>query len=114
MTLCTNNHSQLQPIFQYIINEYGNTKTSLLSFGLVLQKMYKFDEAEKYYHRLIKVLPENHEYIIKCQDAIKMITIDKENYEKGLKLMNKSIEINMETSKMSDYNLAFNHSYRGE
>jgi tetratricopeptide (TPR) repeat protein len=114
MILCKNNHSELKPIFKHIEEQYGNTKTSLLSFGLVLQKMNEFDEAEKYYQRLIKLLPSNHKDMIKCQNAIKTIPINKKNYETGLKLMNKSIEIHMETLETNDYHLALNHSNNGE
>jgi tetratricopeptide (TPR) repeat protein len=102
MTLSTNNHYQLKPVFEYIKQEYGNTKTSLLSFGLVLQKMNKFDEAEKYYQSLMKILPPKHEDLIKCQVAIDTIFIDKENY---IRALNSS---NIQTSKKNDYHLIFN------
>jgi len=114
MKLCANNHSQLKPIFEHIEKQYGDMKTSILPFGSFLQKMNKFDEAEKYYHRLINLLPQNHKYISICQNAIKTILIDKENYEKALKSMGKTVEIYMESSKMNDSHLAFSYSTMGE
>jgi tetratricopeptide (TPR) repeat protein len=114
MKLCTNNHKQLQPIFEHIESEYGNAKTSLLSFGLVAQKMNKFDEAEKYYRRLIKLLPAQHKDASKCQDAITTITIKKEIYKKKIESMGKSVYNYMEISKTNDRGVAFTHSLGGE
>jgi tetratricopeptide (TPR) repeat protein len=114
MTLCSSDHPQIKPIFQYIENKYGDTKLPLLSFGKVLQKMNRFDEAEKYYRRLIKALPQNHEYIVKCQNALKTIPLDKDKHEKTLKTINESIDDLMETSKTKDFSQAFNHSHMGD
>ncbi|CAF4956670.1 unnamed protein product, partial [Rotaria sp. Silwood1] len=41
-------------------DEYGMGETTLFSFGAILCDMGKYDEAGKYYHRLLNSLPEDH------------------------------------------------------
>ena len=109
MTLCSNDHVQLKPIFEYIEEQYGDPKTSPLALGLVLQNMNKFDEAKKFYQWLKKVLPQNHECISQCDNILRTIDINQKIYNKTLE----SIEDSMETSKIEDSSLAFNHCNMG-
>ncbi len=53
MILCSNYDQKLETIFDYMINEYGDEETGLLSFGCILRQMGKFNQAVEYYQRFL-------------------------------------------------------------
>ena len=63
MKLCSDNDHDLKSTFEHMKNEYGCGETTLLSFGNVLENMGKFDEADKYFLRLLQELPADHKDI---------------------------------------------------
>ena len=81
ITLCPKNHEELQPIFNYIENTYGNASVSPLPFGLALRKSNKFDEAEAYYEHLIKILPSKHPDVLECGRALHEIVGERHSFE---------------------------------
>ena len=74
-----------------IKKEYN--ETNLLSCGYSLQDMGKFDDAEKYFSRLLKELPENHEDISKCYHSLGLLSFLKTNYDQSLSWYHKLINI---------------------
>jgi tetratricopeptide (TPR) repeat protein len=114
MTLCANNDTELQPLFKHIEQQYGNMKSYIDSFGLVLQQMRKYDEAQKFYSRLIKISHSNPQFIQECQEKLNKIYIDKENYRQQLLLLDESIGISIKKSKINGYNLASDYMHKGE
>ena len=113
MTLCPNNHPQLQPIFNYIEKQYGNTKVSPLSYGLVLREMHKYDEAKQYYSRLLEILPVNHPNYHDCGDAIGKVFLEKETYEQNSRTMVDHINQWSKDSKLARFTAANNHINNG-
>lgn len=65
MRLCSDNDYDLKRISDHMKNEFfAAEETNLGQFGNVLRYMGKFDDAEKYYCRLLKELPYDHQDII--------------------------------------------------
>ncbi|CAF3480274.1 unnamed protein product [Rotaria sp. Silwood1] len=64
--LCSYNDRQLKSLFQYIKNEYDDEEKTLLSFGHILEDMGKYDDAEKYYRRLLNELTYDHIDLAAC------------------------------------------------
>jgi tetratricopeptide (TPR) repeat protein len=114
MTLCANNDTEFQTLFKHIEEQYGNMKSYIDSFGLVLQEMRKYDEAQKFYSRLIKISQSNPQFIQECQEKLNKIFIDKENYRQQLLLLDESIGISIKKGKINGYNLASDYMHKGE
>jgi tetratricopeptide (TPR) repeat protein len=114
MTLCTNDNIQLQPLFKDIEEQYGDMESYHDSFGLALQKMLKFDEAEKFYRRMIEISSSNPELIKECTETLKQIAIDKQNYHLQILSLDKSIGTFIKKTKINRYNLASDYIHKGE
>ena len=84
LTLCSDDDHQLKAIFEHMGNEDDSGEEPLLSFGNALVDMGKFDEAEKYYHRLLYYLSPNHHHIARCYHSLGNVTNGKGNYESSL------------------------------
>jgi tetratricopeptide (TPR) repeat protein len=116
MRLCSDNDNDLKPIFEYIkSHKYGkdNAQTDLLSFGSVLRDMGKFDDAEKYFCRLLSELPNDHEGIADCYHNLGEITMEKGDYDSSLEWHQKSLEIKLRTLKTNDPDLAESYNSIG-
>ncbi len=91
MILSNNNDENLKILFQNIKNEI-NQQTNLLSFANILHQMGKYDLAEKYFHRLLADLPNDHEDIFRCYHALGVIALIKNNYDLSLQWHEKSLK----------------------
>jgi len=62
MTLCADNDSDLKSLFVQMTEKYGSYEgeAAFVSFSRVLREMKKFDEAEKYCHRLLQEFSSNN------------------------------------------------------
>ncbi|CAF2713672.1 unnamed protein product [Rotaria sp. Silwood2] len=107
MVLSNHNDENMKKLFDNIKNEYSgiNDQTSLLSFGNILYQMGKYDLAEKYFHRLLKDLPNNHDDISKCYYSLGVLALIKDNYDLSLNWHEKSLK----NLKPSDSHLADNY-----
>ena len=110
MILCSENDHQLQSLFQHMKKELGDGDTNLSSFGHVLRDMGKLDDAEKYYHRYLNQLSDDHPDISVCYHALGMVADAKGDYDASLKWYNKSLEIDMRTLKSDHPNIATSHN----
>jgi len=110
MTLCSDSDHDLKTIFDHMKNKYGDGETSLYSFGHVLRKMGKFDEAEKYYRRLLNELPSDHGDIVRCYWGLGDVTDEKGDYDSSLSWHQKSLEIKIRTLKSDDPSIASSHN----
>ncbi|CAF3545496.1 unnamed protein product [Adineta steineri] len=77
-------------------------ETNLISCGHLLRQMKKFDDAEKYFSRLLKEIPEDHEDFSQCYQALGLICFQKTNYELSLYWYSQVINL----LKSNDPNLA--------
>ncbi len=115
MVLCSDSDHDLKTIFEHMKNEYddGDGETSLISFGLVLYEMGKVDEAEKYFHRLLNELPEDHVDVAGCLHNVGMATEAKGDYDSSLKYYQKSLEIMIRTLGLDHHHVAESHNCIG-
>ncbi|CAF0920693.1 unnamed protein product [Adineta steineri] len=111
MILSNHNDENIKILFNNIKDEYSgiNNETSLLSFGNILHQMGKYDLAEKYFHRLINELPNDHDDISRCYHALGVLALLKDNYDVSLNWHEKSIE----KLKSNDVHLADNYNCIG-
>ena len=110
MTLCSDSDHDLKTIFDHMNNKYDDGEMSLYSFGHVLRKMGKFDEAEKYYRRLLNELPSDHGDIVRCYWGLGDVTDEKGDYDLSLSWHHKSLEIKIRTLKSDDPSIASSHN----
>ncbi|CAF2942188.1 unnamed protein product [Rotaria sp. Silwood2] len=115
MKLCGDNDHAWKPIFAQMKNQYGggDGQTDLLSFGSVLSDMGKYDDAEKYFRRLLNELPHGHDGIAHCYHNLGEIALEKGNYDASLEWFYKSLEIKMQTLPSHHPDLAESHNSIG-
>lgn len=102
MRLTTGKHQKLKAIFDYLKAPYLTEEVNLLSFGRALRKMNKYDEAEKFYRRLLKELPSTHVNLVDCHYNLGLVLDEKGDYESSLEWHQKAIEIKKQTAKNSN------------
>ncbi len=107
MVLCSENDNQLQIL---MTNQLGMKATDLYNFGGVLREMGKLDEAEKYYHRYLNQLPDDHSGRSACYHALGRVTNEKGDYDASLKWFEKSLEIKLRTLEPDHPNIANTHN----
>lgn len=93
----SNNHNDenFKALFNNIKSEYSgiNEETSLLAFGNILHQAGKYDSAEKYFHRLLNELSEDHPDRSKCYHALGVLALIKNDYNASLMWHNKSLKL---------------------
>ena len=109
MTLCSEDDNELKNIFEHMKNEHGGGEKNLLSFGNVLADMGKFDEAEKYYLRLLHYLSPTDPDIARCYHGLGNVTDEKGDYDSSLEWHEKSFELRMKSLKADHPHLAPSH-----
>jgi tetratricopeptide (TPR) repeat protein len=72
--------------------------------------MGKFDDAEKYFLRLLNELPSDHEDIAHCYHSLGCVAQDKDHFDSSLEWHHKSLEIKIRTLKSVDLSLAESYS----
>ncbi len=110
MVLCSVTDHQLQSLYQHMKNQLGTKATDLYNFGGVLREMGNLDDAQKYYHRYLDQLPDDHPGRSACYHALGRVTNEKGDYDSSLKWFNKSLEIKMRTLKSDHPNIANTHN----
>ena len=111
MVLSDNQDENLKILFENIKNEYSgiNDQPTLLSFGNLLHQMGKYDLAEKYFHRLLNELPEDHVDVSRCYHALGVIALIKDDDQSSLQWHEKS----MNSLKINDTRLADSYNCIG-
>ncbi len=107
MRLCSDNDHDLKLISDQMRKEiFGAEETSLGQFGNVLRCMGKFDDAEKYYLRLLKELPHDHQDIASCYWGLGIVAFNKGQYDQSLKWHQKALTIFQRTLQSNHRHLA--------
>lgn len=106
MTLCSDDDHELKTIFEHMKNEHGGGDKNLLSFGNVLADMGKFDEAEKYYLRLLHHLSSDDPDIARCYHGLGNVTDEKGDYDSSLEWHQKSLDLRKKSLKEDHPHLA--------
>jgi pentatricopeptide repeat protein len=110
MTLSSDKHKRLRNIFEHIKNQYHVEEFNLLSFGKILRKMSKYDEAEKFYRQLLKELPYDHPNIADCHYNLGIVLDEKGDYESSLECHQQSIEIKNQTLKTNNPSIGYSYN----
>ncbi|CAF0729386.1 unnamed protein product [Adineta steineri] len=112
MTLTNSNHENLITHFDSMNKkiQYNKNQINKLTFGNILWRMNKLDEAEKYYLYMIDLLPTNDLNLPDLYYNLGHIYSDKKNYDLSLKWYNKSLEIWIKILKSNDPDLANNYN----
>ena len=106
LTLCANNDPDLQAVFDYMKNQYGTGEMTILSYGLILNKMSKYDEAERYYHRVLNETPSDHADTYACYHNLGILFDDKGDYQSSLDWHKKAIDGMLQSSARNDDSIA--------
>jgi len=106
MTLCSDSDHDLQAVFDHMRTQYESGQTRLLLFGHVLVDMAHFNDAEKYYFRLLNEISTNHPDRSKCYHALGKVACEKGDYQQSLHWLNKALEL-------TKINFGENHSKLG-
>ncbi|CAF1404610.1 unnamed protein product [Adineta ricciae] len=109
MTLCSDDDHHLKNIFEYMKSLHGGGEKNLLSFGNVLAEMGRFDEAEKYYFRLLKHLSADNPNIARCYHGLGNIADEKDDYDASLEWHQKSLQIRTAVLRADHPHLAANY-----
>ncbi len=112
MKLCSGNDHQLKSLFQFLKNKYTNENT-LISFGDVLVKMGKLNDAENYYHRCLNEASSDQRYIARCHYSLGVVAIKKDDLDSSLIWLNKSLDIILQTLRPDDPEVAKNYKSIG-
>ncbi|CAF2515471.1 unnamed protein product [Rotaria sp. Silwood2] len=114
MKLCSDNDHDLKLINDYMKHEYfGLKKPSLGQLGNLLIGMGKFDDAEKYYRRLLKELPDDHQDIAPCYCGLGIVAFNKGNYDLSLDRHCQALKIFQRTLESNHPHLADSHNCIG-
>jgi tetratricopeptide (TPR) repeat protein len=111
LTLCTDNDQQLKDILKPY---QKNQQINILSFGNLLIKMGKLNEAEKFFMRLLNELSNNYQDIADCYYALGCIALEKKNADSSLDWHKKSLEIKLRILKEDDSSLADSYNSIGQ
>jgi tetratricopeptide (TPR) repeat protein len=101
MTLSSKTNSTLESIFNNYKND-DDDEINLLSFGYILQKMNKSDDADKYYRRLFNELPDDDERIAQCCLNLGNIACQNNDYHSSLEWLLKSLDMSLRTLPSDD------------
>ncbi|CAF4329151.1 unnamed protein product [Rotaria sp. Silwood2] len=110
LSLCQDNDQQLNKIFQSFKT---NEKINILSFGNLLKKMGKLNEAEKYFTRLPNELSDYYHIIADCYYTLGCIEMEKNMYDSSLKFHQKSLETKLKILKENDLSIADSYNSIG-
>jgi tetratricopeptide (TPR) repeat protein len=114
MTLCSDHDHDLKSVVDHMKDQYGTEQTRLLVFGHVLVDMAHFDDAEKYYLRLLKELAPDDSDIPHCYHALGKVACEKADYESSLQWLRKSYEIVRQKVRKSRSQIGFIRTSMGE
>jgi tetratricopeptide (TPR) repeat protein len=107
LTLCSDRDLALKGIFNHMKSEDKHGELDLVRLGDVLQRMGKYDEAEKYYSRCLKELsPNDCQNISVCNYALGRIANNKGKYERALEYFHTSLKIDMKILQPDDPTIA--------
>jgi tetratricopeptide (TPR) repeat protein len=107
LSLCSDQDYNLKSQIDQITREYNNNQEiNLFSFGRILHQMNKFDEAAKYYRRLLTEFSNDYKQTGLCCYHLGRVYSGKGNYEDSIQWYKKSLEIMKETMNSDDPNIA--------
>ncbi|UJR24269.1 hypothetical protein I4U23_027236 [Adineta vaga] len=114
MKLCSDNDYDLKSMMNYMKNDIFNVnETGIGQFGNILQSMGKYDDAEKYYHRLLKEQSYDHQTIASCYWGLGIVAFNKGQFNQSLSCHKYSLKIYQEILPSNHRYLADNRNCIG-
>ncbi len=116
MTLCSDKESDLKSLFEEMDKKYGfyDGETAFVSFSQVLREMKKFDEAEKYCHRLLRDFSSDDFLLGILYDELAEIASSKSDHSLSDQWQQKSIQIKKKTGSGSVGSSHASSNYTGK
>jgi tetratricopeptide (TPR) repeat protein len=114
LTLCAENDHQLKEIFKPFTINKKNEQLNILSFGNLLRKMDEIDEAEKFFLRLLRELPDNYPIVADCYYSLACIALEKKIDDLSFNWHKKSLEIKLQILKEDNLSLADSYNSIGQ
>ena len=110
LVLCSQQEKYLQILGQHMKDELGTGETSLYSFGHVLGKMGKWNEAERYFQQYLQQLPKDDPHVALCYHALGCVADSRGDDQTSLNCYRKCLEMSMKTDKPDQFNLTTIHN----
>ncbi|CAF0854292.1 unnamed protein product [Rotaria sordida] len=106
LSLCSDQDNDLKYRIDQIKRQYNDQENNVFSFGSILHQMKKYDDAEKYYRRLLTEFSDDYKQTGLCYYHLGRVYSGKGNYKDSIKWYEKSLKIMMETMSSDDLNIA--------
>ena len=113
MVSCNNTDSDVKRLLEYLKQQHGDEEMNLLSFAILLHEMGRFDDAEKYYYRLLKEMPDDLNCRSTCYHALGSVASEKGNYDTSLEWNYKSLNLRKEALASDRTSIAYNYNSIG-
>ncbi|CAF1128439.1 unnamed protein product [Rotaria sordida] len=110
MDACSDNDSNIKTIIDNIKGEDYGATPDVFSLGYILAKMKKFDDAEKFYNRLLVELPDDHRSVVSCYKGFARIAMEKEDYDLSIQRYQKAFNMEQSVLKPDDPGIASGYS----
>ena len=116
MTLCSDTDPELQPIIDKIKRKYGSyeEESAVVAFSQILREMKKFDDAEKYCHRLLHEFSLDESLLGIVYLELAEIASNKRDYQLNNRCHEKAMKIKKKTESDSFFNSAGAANYSGK
>ncbi|CAF3388694.1 unnamed protein product [Rotaria socialis] len=113
MRLCGDDENDLKKLYDHMKSKITRAEMNLMSLGLTMWKMGKFDLAEKYYRQFLTKLPSNDSSLSKLYQRFGLVANSKGEYDSSLEWYEKSLEIMMKTRPFDYVNIGNTHNNIG-
>lgn len=115
LRLCGEKENNLRETCEHMKQGYGSKtdQTDLLSFGTALTKMGRYDEAEKYFRRLLNELPSNHSGIADCYHNLGELEMERGDYHSSLNYHQKALALRQKSLDSNHPDLAETYNSMG-
>jgi tetratricopeptide (TPR) repeat protein len=116
MTLCNDNNHHSKVIYEVMkkkISLFIKEDTYLLEFGILLSEMGKFKEAEKYLHRLLDQLIDDHPAKVYIYQALGEVAVGNGEHELSLQWLHKALEIRKQTLPQDHQDIGYTYKSLG-
>lgn len=101
MTLSSEEKQEYKTLFDFMNEQYQREETSLLTFGDALWRMGKFDDAEKYCHRLLNELDLSSDDMPICYYVLGLVASAKGNFDSSLEWHHKCLALKLQATEHS-------------
>ena len=113
LTLLSDNDSAIRTLFEQIKRDDGYGQIDLLSFANMLGRINQYDDAEKYYQRLLQDLPSDDLQRSICYRNLGNVAYMKKDYTRSLDYHRQALELRKRLLKSDDCDLADSYNCLG-